>query len=64
MFRALGRLVTFVIILANSANADEMRHALVLLSDFGTTERFVASMKGVALSVDPELQVHDLSHQI
>ena len=25
---------------------------LVLFSDFGTTERFVASMKGVAMSVD------------
>jgi S-adenosylmethionine hydrolase len=44
--------------------ANQPRHALVLLSDFGTTERFVASMKGVALGVDPNLQVHDLTHQI
>ncbi len=66
MFRALGQLVTCVLILANSAGvgADESRQALVLLSDFGTTERFVASMKGVALSVDPDLQVHDLTHHI
>lgn len=42
----------------------EPRRPLVLLSDFGTTERFVASMKGVALGVDPELQVHDLTHHI
>ena len=42
----------------------QSRRALVLISDFGTTERFVASMKGVALSVDPDLQVHDLTHHI
>ncbi|MCH7853178.1 MAG: S-adenosyl-l-methionine hydroxide adenosyltransferase family protein [Proteobacteria bacterium] len=40
------------------------KHALVFLSDFGLTERFVASMKGVAMSVDPTLQLHDLTHQI
>lgn len=40
------------------------RHPLVLLSDFGLTERFVASMKGVAMDVDPRLAIHDLSHQV
>ncbi|MGI9223938.1 MAG: SAM hydrolase/SAM-dependent halogenase family protein [Woeseiaceae bacterium] len=66
MFQSLGRLVTFAIILslATSADADESPRALVLSSDFGTTERFVASMKGVALGVDPNLQIHDLSHHI
>ena len=47
-----------------AAGADESRRALVLLSDFGLTEHFVASMKGVALGVDPSLQLHDLTHQI
>ena len=66
MFRALSRPVTclLIILFAAGAGADESRRALVLLSDFGTTERFVASMKGVALSVDPNLQVHDLTHHI
>ncbi|MDH3613188.1 MAG: S-adenosyl-l-methionine hydroxide adenosyltransferase family protein [Gammaproteobacteria bacterium] len=66
MFRALSLLITYSLIIAltTSAAAGESRRALVLLSDFGTTERFVASMKGVALSVDPELQVHDLTHHI
>ena len=66
MSTAPGRLVTFAIIavLATSTFADEARRALVLSSDFGTTERFVASMKGVALGVDPTLQIHDLTHQI
>ena len=47
-----------------AAAADESRHPLVLMSDFGLTDRFVASMKGVAISVDPDLQVYDLTHQI
>ena len=66
MFQGLSRLVTFAIImaLATTARADDGRRALVLSSDFGTTERFVASMKGVALSVDADLQVHDLTHHI
>jgi S-adenosylmethionine hydrolase len=46
------------------AGSSEDRHPLVLLSDFGLTERFVASMKGVAMDVDPHLSIHDLSHQV
>ena len=66
MLKTPGRLVTTAIIvtLTTSVLADELRRALVLSSDFGTTERFVASMKGVALGVDPTLQVHDLTHEI
>lgn len=66
MFRALCRSVTCLLIIAFAADtgAAESRRPLVLLSDFGTTERFVASMKGVALSVDPDLQVYDLTHHI
>ena len=37
---------------------------LVLMSDFGLKERFVASMKGVALSVDEDLKIYDLTHLI
>ena len=66
MFRTLGLLAACAIIIAltTGAVADESRRALVLSSDFGTTERFVASMKGVALGVDPNLQIHDLTHHI
>lgn len=37
---------------------------LVLMSDFGLSERFVASMKGVALGVDQNLKIYDLTHLI
>jgi S-adenosylmethionine hydrolase len=39
------------------------RH-LLLMTDFGLRDRFVASMKGVALGVDSSLNIHDLSHDI
>ena len=38
--------------------------ALVLQSDFGTRDGAVASMKGVALGVDPALRIFDLTHQV
>ncbi len=40
------------------------KHPLVFLTDFGLKERFVASMKGVALSVNPDLRLYDLTHLI
>lgn len=40
------------------------QHALVLQSDFGTKDGAVAAMKGVAVGVDADLPIHDLSHEI
>jgi len=37
---------------------------LVFQSDFGLKDGAVAAMKGVALSVDPELSIYDLTHEI
>ena len=37
---------------------------LVFMSDFGLKDRFVTSMKGVAINVDPALHLHDVTHQI
>jgi len=38
--------------------------ALVLQSDFGVKDGAVAAMKGVAISVNPALPIHDLTHEI
>lgn len=38
--------------------------ALVLQSDFGTADGAVAAMVGVALGVDPDLRIFDLTHHI
>jgi S-adenosylmethionine hydrolase len=37
---------------------------LVLQSDFGLLDGAVASMKGVAVGVSPDLHIHDLTHHI
>lgn len=37
---------------------------LVLQSDFGTQDGAVASMKGVAVAVSPDLRIYDLTHEI
>jgi len=38
-------------------------HALVIQTDFGTKDGAVAAMKGVAVGVDPQLPIFDLSHE-
>lgn len=40
------------------------KHALVLQTDFGLGDGAVSAMYGVAAQVDPELRVHDLTHDI
>lgn len=37
---------------------------LVLQTDFGLKDGAVATMRGVALAVEPGLQIHDLTHEI
>ena len=42
----------------------ERRPAIVFQSDFGLKDGAVSAMKGVCLEVDPNLQLHDLTHEI
>ena len=42
----------------------EARPLIALLTDFGERDSFVASMKGVILSINPSALLVDLSHQI
>ncbi len=37
---------------------------VTLLTDFGTRDYFVASMKGVILNINPQVRIVDLSHEI
>lgn len=41
-----------------------MNKNLVLQTDFGTSDGAVSAMYGVALSVDPDVKVYDLTHDI
>ncbi len=40
------------------------RRCITLLTDFGTTDPYVAAMKGVALSVNPEVRLVDITHEV
>lgn len=59
----LGTLLTAQAYAVSPASADA-RNALVLMSDFGTSDGAVSAMHGVAYGVDPTLHVSDLTHNI
>jgi S-adenosyl-L-methionine hydrolase (adenosine-forming) len=40
------------------------RPVITLLTDFGTTDHYVATMKGVILGICPDAQLVDITHQI
>ena len=37
---------------------------ITLLTDFGTRDAYVAAMKGVILSINPQIQLVDISHDV
>lgn len=42
---------------------DSNRRIIVLLTDFGSRDHFVAAMKGVILSINPETTIVDITHE-
>lgn len=40
------------------------QHALVFQSDFGTRDAAVATMKGVAVGISPQIPIYDVTHEI
>lgn len=44
--------------------AAERRQIITLLTDFGTRDHFVGSMKGVMLSINPDLEIVDITHDV
>ena len=41
-----------------------MNGVITLITDFGTKEGYVGAMKGVILSIAPEAQIVDVTHNI
>lgn len=64
MKRVLQLTLLAVGILPAAAVGQSPGPTLVFQSDFGTRDGAVASMKGVAASVSPDIPVFDLTHQI
>src|SRR5947209_19762728 len=42
----------------------QMRSLITLTTDFGTTDHYVGTMKGVIARIGPEAQVTDITHAI
>ncbi len=62
--RACNGFLYLLFFLQVSTGALCARSPLVLQSDFGMKDGAVAAMKGVAVGVEPELKVYDLTHEI
>ncbi|GBC88898.1 Adenosyl-chloride synthase [bacterium HR13] len=41
-----------------------MQAVIALITDFGTKDGFVGAMKGVMLSINPQLQIVDITHHV
>jgi S-adenosylmethionine hydrolase len=54
----------FILMLIASAMASAQSKLLVFQSDFGLKDGAVAAMKGVAVSVSPDLRIFDITHEI
>lgn len=48
----------------STGHSKNMRHALVLLTDFGLKDGAVSEMRGVAYQVSPELLISDITHEV
>lgn len=64
MWRVARAIVYSTLALVLPASAAWSQQALVFQTDFGLQEPAVASMKGVAYSVSPELKMFDVTHEI
>jgi S-adenosylmethionine hydrolase len=64
MFTSLRGKAAVLVVAASAAGLAHARSPLVLMSDFGLADGAVAAMHGVALGVDPQLSVSDLTHEI
>jgi S-adenosylmethionine hydrolase len=61
--RALSSL-SIAVALLTSCHTFDRHHPLVFATDFGVVDGAVSAMKGVALGIDGDLVVHDLTHEI
>jgi S-adenosylmethionine hydrolase len=59
-----AQLLIFVFVFLIRANCFSQSAALVFQSDFGLKDGAVAAMKGVAISISPDLRIFDITHEI
>lgn len=64
MFRLKSKLLSIGLLFICSAQAAWSQNALIFQTDFGLEDGAVASMKGVAYSVSPDIKMFDITHEI
>ena len=57
-------LALILITIALYSDRTNEKGALVYMTDFGVRDGAVSTMKSIAVSVDPELRIYDLTHEI
>ena len=58
------KMLIFLLTVIGTAGCGRPQPAIVFQSDFGLKDGAVSAMKGVALEVDPDLKLYDLTHEI
>ena len=64
MNRRYLRLAVLFLLLFCAGNPAQAKAPLVLLTDFGLKDGAVSAMQGVAVSVDPDIRLFNLTHEI
>jgi S-adenosylmethionine hydrolase len=64
MSEALKKIVGFLCFVFFLCSCHKKKAAIVFQTDFGTKDGAVSAMKGVAYSIDADLQLYDLTHEI
>src|SRR5687767_13086365 len=56
--------IFILLLIALAAGCNNKKPAVVFITDFGLKDGAVSAMKGVAVSVDPDLRLFDVTHEI
>src|SRR4051812_2519744 len=64
VFSEMKKNIKWLLVCVWLLSCSKPKHALVLQTDFGLKDGAVNEMKGVAVGVDPDIKIYDLTHEI
>ena len=60
----MNKIIFFILLISILTACNKPSHVLVIQTDFGLKDAAVSEMKGVAVGIDPNLKIYDLTHEI
>src|SRR6478672_92144 len=60
----MNKIIFFLVLIHVLPSCNKSSHVLVIQTDFGLKDAAVSEMKGVAVGIDPDLKIYDLTHEI